>query len=244
MRIEDLSNMSESELRTRASECLEKFGESNTSLMEEEHSAATAQFYLAEIERRKQAQERIDGGRIAKRDFWLEVSVIGLIGAELVIALMSYREGNKQMEVLDKLNQSSAATAGTLTAVRQAQEASLETQKHTLENIVAMNSALQDEMDLNITEALQFSGARGGGQEQISFSNRGRTTLFVWGSKFDGEPRKMHQKETVVVPNDSVTFDVSAVVKRFVQTRGGSAPITIPFELYFKRENGTEYVSK
>jgi hypothetical protein len=41
------------------------------------------------------------------------------------------------MSVLDKLNESSSATAATLTAVRQAQEASLAIQKQTLENIVA-----------------------------------------------------------------------------------------------------------
>jgi len=249
--MEDPSKMTMEELRERASKLSEKFDDPDVSDQTKEHWAALAQVYLGEIDRRFQAEdrrlqtaERASSAWHAKRDFGMESLVILLIGAELAFAYVGWREGKNQQKVFDQLNKSSAETARTLTAVREAQEASLETQKHTLDNLVAMNSALQDEMDLNITEALQFSGTRGGSQEQISFSNRGRTTLFVWGSKFDGEPRKMQQKATVLFPNDSATFDVTAVVKRFVQTSGGSAPITIPFELYFKRENGTEYMSK
>jgi len=254
--MEDPSKMRIEELRERASRLSEKFDEPDVSDQTKEHWAALAQVYLGEIDRRLQAEdrrlqaaERASSAWHAKRDFGMESLVILLIGAELAFAYVGWREGKNQQKVFDQLNKSSAETARTLTAVREAQEASLETQKHTLENLVAMNSALQDEMDLNITEALQFSGAKGSGtsgsgQEQISFSNRGRTTLFVWGSRFGGEPPKMQQKATVLVPNDSVTLNVSAVVKRFVETTGGSAPITIPFELYFKRENGTEYVSK
>jgi hypothetical protein len=100
---------------------------------------------------RKQAQERVESGRLAERDYKLEKWVIGLIGAELVLAVVAiifgWVEGNKQMEILDKLNKSSAETAATLTALRQAQEASLATQKTTLDSIVAMNTALQDQLE-------------------------------------------------------------------------------------------------
>lgn len=165
-----------------------------------------------------------------------------MIGLELIVG---YVEGEKQARILDNLNKSSAETAATLTAVRQAQEASLDTQKHALENIVAMNNALQDEMDLNFTEALQYSGGMsGGGVERVDFSNIGRATLFFWGSKFDGQSPKMQQKAIPLAPGKSVSFDVSDLIKTTVQTRKTSTGTLIPFELYFTRENGIRYVSK
>jgi hypothetical protein len=245
MKIEQLSTMTETELQAKANEHLEFVDHEQAALHEKDHHATQAQVFLAELDRRRQARERVEGARIARRDFWLEVAVIVLIGAELVIAFMSYLGESKQMEVLDKLNKSGAETAATLTAVRQAQEASLETQKHTLENIVAMNNALQDEMDLNFAETLQYRGGISGGEEErIDFSNNGRATLFLWGSKFDERPPKMQQKATVLTPGDRVSFEVSDLIKQFVQTRKGSTVILIPFELYFARENGVKYVSK
>jgi cell division protein FtsB len=250
--MEDPSKMSTEELRERASKCSENFDNPNMSNMEKEHLATLAQVYLGELDRRLQkedrrlqAAERASSARHAKRDFGMESLVILLISAELAFAYVGWREGKNQQEVFDELNKSSAETAKTLTAVREAQEASLETQKHTLEKLAAMNSALQDEMDLNITEALQYGGgSSGGGQERVDISNRGRTTLFLWGSKFDGQPPKMQQKATVLLPGNSATFDVFAVVKRFAPTSEGSTRTLVPFELYFTRENGTKYISK
>jgi hypothetical protein len=201
MNIEQLSTMSENDLHARANAHLELLDRENLSEMTRQHHVSQAQFYLAELDRRKQTQERTESGRIAQRDYTLEKWVIGLIGAELVLAVVAivfgWVEGNKQMNVLDKLNKSSAETATTLTAVRQAQEASLETQKHTLENIVAMNNALQDELDLNFADVLQWTGGSGDGKFDIS--NRGKSNLFLWGSRFDGQPAVMQQQGTVII---------------------------------------------
>jgi hypothetical protein len=56
--------------------------------------------------------------------------------------------------------------------------------------------------------------------------------------------RRMQQKATALTPGKSVSFDVSDLIKHFVQTRASPAETSIPFEPYFKRENGTGYVSK
>jgi hypothetical protein len=247
MNIEELSAFSEDELRSKANACLKDYDVA--SAMTREHLIAEAQFYLGEIERRKQIQERIENGRIAQRDYKLEVWVIVLIGAELVLAIVAivvgWVEGKKQMDVLDKLNQSSAATAATLTAVRQAQEASLDTQKHTLDNIVAMNNSLQDEMDLNLTEAMQYSGgATGRGHERVDFANNGRSILHVWGSKFGNEPPTMRRQPAVLTPGNSVPFDISRLIEKTIKAMGTATEASIPFELYLKRENGTKYVAK
>jgi hypothetical protein len=213
MNIDELSKMNENELYARANGHLESMDSDTGDDIEKERHLLQAQFYLAEIERRKQTREGIESERIAVRDYKLELWVIGLIGAELLLAfvgiVVGWIEGSKQMDVLDKLNKSSAETAVTLTAVRQAQEASLDTQKHTLDNIVAVNDALQDEMDLNFTEALRYSGGMSGGdQERVDFLNNGRTTLFFWGSKFDGQPPKIQQKATVPPASLSVLISL------------------------------------
>ena len=250
MNLEQLSTMTEAELQARANEHLERLDApmvvSSATETHKQYQIAQAQIFLAEIDRRKQAKERIESEKIAARDYKLELWVIGLIGAELLLALagiiVGWIEGSKQMDVLDQLNKSGAATAATLTTLQKEQEAALDTQKHTLENIVTMNDALQDEMDLNVTSAIQWNGSGGdaSGHEVIDFGNDGRTVLLLWGSKFGNEPRTMRKQPTVLIPNTSFRLDVD----RFMTKKGTATRRSIPFELYFERQNGTKYVAK
>ena len=244
MDLEQLSTMTEAELQTRANQHLEQLDNKFVSEMEKEHHVSQAQFLLTELDRREQAKERIKSEKIAVRDYKLELWVIGLIGAELLLAfvgiIVGWVEGSKQMDVLDTLNKSSGETAARLATLQKEQEAALDTQKHTLENIVTMNDALQEEMDLNVTNAIQWysSGPDASGHEVIDFGNDGRTVLLLWGSKFGNEPRTMRQQPTVLIPNTSFRLDVN----RFMTKKGATAQTSIPFELYFKRQNGTKYV--
>jgi hypothetical protein len=186
MNLEQLSTMTDAELQAKANEHLERLDVpmvvSSGTETHKQHQIAQAQIFLAELDRRKQAKERIESEKIAARDYKLELWVIGLIGAELLLALVGivvgWVEGSKQMDVLDKLNKSSAETAATLTTLQKEQEAALETQRHTLENIVTINDALQDEMDLNVTEAIQW-GSAGVTQRVIKLS-----TLTIAGEPF------------------------------------------------------------
>jgi hypothetical protein len=72
------------------------------------------------------------------------LAVVGIV--------IGWVKGSKQMEVLDKLNQSSAATAATLTAVRQAQEASLTTPEEHARQHHGDDDALQEQIDWNFAE--------------------------------------------------------------------------------------------
>jgi hypothetical protein len=155
---------------------------------------------------------------------------------------VSYLGENKQMDVLDKLNKSSAETAATLTAVRKAQEASLETQKHTLENITAMNDALQQQTDWNFADVLQMLGGTGDGLFTLVY--RGRLNLFMWGNKFDGERAVIQQTPTTLNLGAQYNFDISRIQKKLFQTMRDGSQARIPFELYLKAENGTKYVAK
>jgi len=67
MNVEQLSTMTEAELHARANAHLEHLDRENESNMEKQHHATQAQVYLAEIDRRKQAQERIERETIANR---------------------------------------------------------------------------------------------------------------------------------------------------------------------------------
>ena len=77
-----------------------------------------AQFYMQEMDRR-------DSSRIARRDWWLEIVVIFLIGIEIVLSVVgiifAVREGNAQAKlvqaqtgILTSLQQSSSDTVGAL----------------------------------------------------------------------------------------------------------------------------------
>ena len=246
MNLHELSTMSELELQAKANQHLEQLDNRFASEMEKEHHVSQAQFLLAEIDRRKQAKERIEGERIAARDYKLEMWVIGLIGAELVLALVGiivgWVEGSKQMDVLDKLNKSGADTVATLTTLQKEQEAALETEKHTLENITAMNDALQEQTDWNFADVLQMSTSSGDGRFSLVY--RGRVNLFMWGSKFDGEQPVMLQKPTTLNLGAYYNFDISRIQKRLFQTMKDGSQAPIPFELYLKAANGTKYIAR
>ncbi len=246
MNIEQLSTMTESELHARANAHLEHLDSETESHQDKQHHVTQAQLYLAELDRRKQAQERTESGKIAQRDYKLEIWVIVLIGAELVLAIVAilfgWVEGKKQMDVLDKLNQSSAATAATLTAVRRAQEGSLDTQKHTLENIITMNDALQEQIDWNFADVLQMNFSSGDGRFSLVY--RGRTNLFLWGSRFDGESPVIQQKAAALTLGNRYDFDISRIQKRLFEKMTEGSHAQIPFELYLRAANGTKYVAK
>jgi hypothetical protein len=235
--MEDPSKMTVDELRGRASRCSEQFDDSNVSDQTKEHLAALAQFYLGEIDRR-------DSAKIARRDYKLEVWVIVLIGLELVLAVVAiitgWIEANKQMSVLDKLNESSAATAGTLTALRDAQEASLETQKQTLENIVAMNTALQDELGLNyaISVVLTYDD----GQRSLNLFNNGKTNIWLWGTKLSNQRPTLEKEGRVIAPTGYYYFDFTSNRQEFAQKLPKGSESRIPFDVYLKTANGKPYV--
>jgi hypothetical protein len=242
MNLEELSTMTDNELHARASAHLENMDSEAGDDVEKQRHLSQAQFYLSELDRREQASERSDSKRIARRDFWLEITVIVLIGAELVIALMGYREGDRQIAILGKLNQSSAATAATLTAVREAQEASLETQKHTLEDIADMNNELQSESDLNLVDVLQYSG--GDSEGRFVIGNRGRVTLLLWGSRFDGQAAVMQKEASSIPYGGSYTFNLSQLSKKVLGNNGDAPQRVVSFELYLKAGSGKKYIGK
>jgi hypothetical protein len=125
MKAEEFENAKEKDLRRKANECFEKL--ENSGSHEKPALLIEAQFYMDEIERRKQ-------DTIARRDLILELVVIALIGLELYFGITG---GNQQLCVLQKLDKSTGETATALRTLA-------EEQKATLAAIEEVNRRMQD----------------------------------------------------------------------------------------------------
>jgi hypothetical protein len=115
MKTEEFENATQKDLRRKANECFEKF--ENSGSHEKPALLIEAQFYLDEIEHRKQ-------DKVARRDLILELVVIALIALELYFAITG---GNQQLKVLNQLETSTGATASALSELGEAQKAMLAT---------------------------------------------------------------------------------------------------------------------
>lgn len=197
-------------------------------------SLLEAQFHLQEIDRREST-------RIGRRDFWMEVVVIGLIGIEIilaiVLAIVASREQSrdvkeqlaafgKMQDVLTNLQESSKATASTLTT--------LETTTET------MNGALQKQLalfyDVSVTMLYEPD------KHELHVMNDGRTNVSIWGLDVGDVPVTIGSEGRVLTPNGGYGTDGSAVynfvLKRFPMPGDG----LVPFKLYVKNERNEQFV--
>jgi hypothetical protein len=136
MKAEDFASATELELRRKANECFEKF--ENSGSHERPALLIEAQFYIGEIERRKQ-------DKVARRDLLLELVVIILIGLELYFGITG---GNQQLATLQKLDASANMTAKALNTLTDQQRAALSAQTEMLGTIQKVNAIMQEELNL------------------------------------------------------------------------------------------------
>jgi hypothetical protein len=80
-----------------------------------------AQFYMSEIDRRQAEMERQEDRRIASRSHRMELIIIGMIGLEIIIALVAiwlgFKEGKEQAVILERIEKA-AMRAGNMNIVR------------------------------------------------------------------------------------------------------------------------------
>jgi len=149
MKVEEFQNLTDDQLRERANACLAVVD--NPSFFEV-HAAKLleSQLYMGEISRRKDDS-------VAARDFLLEVSVIGLIGIEIVLSIVGLwygiHEGNKQKDILRSLNTSADATARTSAAQAEALPKLVDEQKRSMSSLSDMNDKLKDSLKQTTTMA-------------------------------------------------------------------------------------------
>src|SRR5580704_17763457 len=120
MTFDQFEKATQKELRSQAKVCFD-IAQGSQHWDRQAAKLLEAQFYMQELDRRHDS-------RITRRDFWLEIAVIGLIVAETVLSIyvikLAIRESkdedalmDKQNKVLENLKDSSAATARTMQSV-------------------------------------------------------------------------------------------------------------------------------
>ena len=139
MRVGEFRKQTDAELLHMADQCFAKIdgtggvGGAPTPWELQPALLLQAQFYMNEVDRRHDAS-------IVRRDFILELIIIFLIVAEIVFGIV---EGNKQANILNLMNTSTAATATAMADLRTAQQESLTQQTKSLESLNQMNDKLK-----------------------------------------------------------------------------------------------------
>jgi ABC-type transport system involved in cytochrome bd biosynthesis fused ATPase/permease subunit len=134
MRTEDFENATEMELRQKANECFNTLHDSGSH--EKPALLIEAQFYMDEIERRKQ-------DKVAKRDFKMELLAICLEILVILLIVLELVEGGQQSKALDAAASSAKATAASVSSLQKEQEDTLRIQTEILHAIENLNATLR-----------------------------------------------------------------------------------------------------
>jgi hypothetical protein len=219
MTFKEFENATPEKLREEAKSCFDR-AEENPSWGGGPTLVLQAQFYMMEMDRRENAW-------IARRDFWMEFIIIVLIVGELIFSYFALREGGQQTGVLQKLQESAAATASTLTALQGVTEAT--------------NKAIQNEYQLEYRVGVNLIASGGG---TLLVTNTGHRRLDLFGRKVAGmRPAFQRELQWIILPTQtiSVTFPE---LSREVLRRQTRRPFSIPFELYLRSDDGSEWVAE
>jgi len=230
MTFEEFENATDVELRRAAKEDFD--GAQGATWPVKVPLLLRAQFHMVEMDRRHEA-------KIVRRDFRLELIIIGLIGLEIIIGLagiwLGFREANDQARILERqagilrrLQDSSAATAGTLTAMQSTSE--------------AMNAAVQAQ--LNLTYRVSVIVTYEPGMKSVFVINTGNTTISLHATKTDALPVVPEKLVKFIPPGTQYYFSGLQVDGEFTKRLGKNPTATLAFELYMKGSDGQRYVVK
>jgi hypothetical protein len=191
MKLEEFERATEAELRKRANTCFDRAEVSGG--LDKPYLYTEAQFYIGEIERRKQ-------GKANTFSFWMEVAVILLILGEIVLGIygtkLAIKQGNdadaymtKQNAILNQLNDNMAVTAKTLNS--------------TLSTMQSMNDRLAVELGRmsQITVDLSMSGT------EMTISNQGNVDLQFWGFKVADLPARIMKRPVLLRRSANIEVD-------------------------------------
>jgi hypothetical protein len=197
MRFDEFEAATNEDLRREAKRCFDLYGSSGVGGLDKPQLVLEAQFYMQELGRREDS-------KIANRDFLMELIVIFLIGLELLAAVglavwgerQQTQEVNQQLSAfgkmldeLSKLQESSAATAQTLSSQQSIMQ--------------SMNDRLAVELGRmsQITLDFSFSGSK------ASISNQGNVDLQFWGFKVADMPGKINKRPVLLKRSASIEVD-------------------------------------
>jgi hypothetical protein len=168
-----------------------------------------AQFYVAAVVRKRDE-------KVARRDFWLEVAVIILIGIEIVLSVagigIGIHEANQQSVVLSNIQKSTKDSATAMSAASTSLQFIANEQTASRNALIEMNADLQQSLKLSgsMTSAIQTEAKIVQDQQAKSLAEAARkpqlqlyigSVLLNSASNTDLKPRE----ET----DTSAAFDVS-----------------------------------
>ncbi|MGH9647894.1 MAG: hypothetical protein ACRD4E_13875 [Bryobacteraceae bacterium] len=142
-------------LREMARECFDRAQDPSMCSSPEASNAlmAEAQFYMAEMDRRK-------GSWIALRDFALEIVVIVLIGGEIMLAIKQGKDEDtlmdKQNGILTTLQKSTADNAASIQALARITQAMSDTTSSSGKTLTSLRSTTET-MNKRSTTKLTYS---------------------------------------------------------------------------------------
>jgi hypothetical protein len=231
MTFEEFEIATNQDLTGETKRCFDRYNNSTTGSSDKPAWLLEAQFYMQELGRREDS-------RVARRDFWMEVAVIFLIGVEIVLAVygtrLAIKQANdqdalmtKQMEALNRLNQNVATTAGAV--------------QSSLAAMQSMNDRIGLQLGRMAQVKLDFRWSNMDPEKSMNITNHGNVDLDVWGYKvFIGTP-VMIRKPIALRRGEQI----NRVGNLFPDVLRAEAPKSggyVPIELYLCDDFGNEYV--
>jgi len=239
--LEELRDLSDEEVVKRINDNIAPDEDDQTIFSFPAHFSA--QFYMAELDRRENRRAEAERDRTEKKrwniDFMLETLIVVLILIEIGLSIWDHRQYSKDATAelntfsgmqgaLSNLQDTSKATAGTMTALEGTTQ--------------AMNTALQKQLALFYDVALNVVIDRE--KKRISIANTGRTNVAFWGFKVGDQAPEMRKEGSEIPPGAGINLEEFAIYDLMATQFPSPKLGTIQFEVFLKNERGEEFIQQ
>jgi hypothetical protein len=223
MTLEEFETATEQELRQKANECFAKSVNAGTG--DKPYLYLEAQFYISEIQRREHERERLEDTHIARRDFWLEVAVIGLILVEIILSICGIILAINQGKDEDTMMQKQNAILG-----------NLETSTQATADQLKQELALQYEVFINA----QYDGSRG-----MALFNNSKSEIYLYGIKVSKNPARQNPGGPASIAEHTAgSIRLEEYYPHLFDAVPQTGSMVLPFALYVKNAAGKEHMVK
>jgi hypothetical protein len=250
MTFEEFEVSNDLDLTRETKICFDKYNDPNKGEGDKPALLLEAQFYMQEIGRREDS-------RIARRDFWMEFSVIGLILAEIVLSIYGLRLAikqdkdeqammDKQNAILTNLQNSTSDTAAALKRLAELDRAMGDNTSASSKTLLSlrstteeMNRAVHDQLSLfyDPSVALTYDP----GQDRVILTNTGRSRLTIMALKLDGVPVDT-VKMKLIPAGTHMYLEYSEGYKQMSARVARGTSLSVPVEAHLESENGKHFV--
>ncbi len=204
----------------------------------------SAQFYMAELDRRERRRDdaKRDENETRRRriDLLLEGIVIGLIGLELIVAVVLFILGGRQQSrdvaqqlqafsnmqsVMTQMEESSKATAVAMTELKKTTE--------------AMNQGIQTQLGLNYAVTVEFTADTE--RDSFNLKNTGKTTIYFRGIKAHYEQPWFFKKRKAIIPGGTYEFRIPSLYDEISDVPYGKSS-KLQLHLFLQNQYNVAYI--